>query len=221
MICLIRPIQFAALFTTFEEHICYTSSVRQVVTPGSWSATRPLPAFVVILVVYMHKHIYIYTYMHTCICVYVCICVYIYIYICIMCMHIYIYIYIYIYITQGAQAPPRLRGEHLPGGRQVVMEDLAHTLCVCLYIRHVVIVSLCLLSCCYLSLYLHIYIYIPMNIHSYISIYVYMHIHICIHTHIIMLLLLLVLFLRTTRISATVAPLESRTRKPALASDYY
>ena len=94
--------------------------------------------------------------MYMCVCMYMCVYIYIYMYN----VYAYIYIYIYIYITQGAQAPPRLRGEHLPGGRQVVMEDLAHTLCVCLYIRHVVIVSLCLLSCCYLSLSLSTYIYI-------------------------------------------------------------
>ena len=32
--CLIRLIELATLFATFEERVCYTSSVRQVVPPG-------------------------------------------------------------------------------------------------------------------------------------------------------------------------------------------
>ena len=68
--CLIRLIQFAALFTTLEERVCWTTSVRQVVPPEvsarprrhQSNARRNVKGS---LYIYIYIYTYIYTHMYT------------------------------------------------------------------------------------------------------------------------------------------------------------
>ena len=94
--CLIRLIEFVALFVTFEENPRETSSVRQVVPPES----SPLPKV-------PYVYIYIYIYIYVCIYIYIYTYMYMYIHICITIQtHVYIYIYIYIYMYTHISVRP-------------------------------------------------------------------------------------------------------------------